>query len=139
MLKVAVASNDGITVDEHFGRAAAFRIYDVHEDGTIAFIENRAIVPQGQAPAGTGHRSEAAVEQLRDVNAVLAAQIGPGSQSALQQRGIHSFALGGSIEKALASYGKRHKLLDTVIPGRPKGYSVERKCGCSSSGKGCKG
>jgi nitrogen fixation protein NifB len=137
MLKIAVASNDGSTVDEHFGRAKAFCIYEVEDDGTSRLVEHREIKPGAEA----AHGSDAAVEQLSDVNAVLVAQIGPNAQGALTRRGIRSFALGGPVDKALASYGKRHKLLDVTIPGIPKGYSPEKRCGsgsgCSTKG-GCK-
>ncbi len=135
MLKIAVASNDGNSVDEHFGRARAFHIYEVEDDGTSRLVEQREIKPGAEG----AHGSDAAVEQLSDVNAVLAAQIGPNAQGALTRRGIRSFALKGPVDRALASYGKRHKLLDVAIPGLPDGYSAEKRCGggCSSKG-GCK-
>ena len=137
MLRVAVASNDGVLVDEHFGRAKAFRIYEVAEDGASRLLEERAILPHGKGTTETAHASDATVEQLSDVDAVLVAQIGPGAQSSLTRKGIRSFALGGPVDRALSSYGRRHKLLDSKIPGIPAGYSAEKRCGCSSK-KGCK-
>ena len=138
MLKVAVASTDGTLVDEHFGRARVFRIYEVEEDGLSRLVEQREVAPLERS-GGTAHGSDAAVERLADVNAVLAAQIGPHAQGALTRRGIRSFALGGPVVKALASYGKRHRLLDVKVPGLAAGYSPDRKCGggCSPKG-GCK-
>jgi nitrogen fixation protein NifX len=132
MLKIAVASNDGSTVDEHFGRAKAFYIYEVEDDGSSRLLEHREIKPGAEG----AHGSDAAVEQLGDVNAVLAVQIGPNAQGALTRRGIRSFALGGPVDRALASYGKRHRLLDVAIPGIPKGYSPEKRCGSGCSPKG---
>jgi len=138
MLKVAVASNDGITIDEHFGRAESFLVYEVAEDGTSRFLERRSVAAAGDGEAA-GHRSDAAIELLNDVNAVLAVQVGPGSEGALTRRGIRSFALKGPIEKAVSSYGRRHRFLDSTVPGLPAGYEPERRCGCSSAKKGCKG
>jgi nitrogen fixation protein NifX len=142
MLHVAVASNDGLTVDEHFGRAKSFRIYEVCEDGSSRLLEERAITPHcscSDEGAGQAHSSDAAVEQLSDVDAVLVAQIGPGAQSSLTRKGIKSFALSGPVEKVLSSYGRRHKLLDVKIPGMPEGYSADKRCGCSSKkGGGCR-
>lgn len=137
MLKIAVASNDGVTVDEHFGRAGTFRIYEVSDDGASRLLENREIRPRADGAPEPAHGSDAAVEQLGDVQAVLVARIGPNSQDALASRGIRSFALGGPIDKALSAYGRRHKLLEVTIPGIPTGYDPAKKCGCSAQG-GCK-
>jgi nitrogen fixation protein NifX len=141
VLRVAVASSDGITVNEHFGRAKSFHIYEVDEGGSSRLLEERPITPHCSCSDGVqGHSSDATVEQLSDVNAVLVAQIGPGAEKSLSSKGIKSFALGGPVEKALSSYGRRHKLLDVNIPGLPPGYSAGRGCGCSSKkgGGGCK-
>jgi nitrogen fixation protein NifX len=137
MLKIAVASNDGITVDEHFGRAKTFRIYEVEDNGASRLLENREIKSLPSVSPEPAHGADATVEQLSDVNAVLALQIGPNSQQSLSERGIRSFALKGSLEKALSSYGRRHKLLDVNIPDIPKGYNSGKKCDCSSRG-GCR-
>lgn len=136
MLKIAVASSDGSAVDEHFGRARTFRIYEVEDDGSSRLVEQRDIRPGAEG----AHGSDAAVEQLGDVNAVLVAQIGPNAQNALALRGIRSFALGGPVDRALVSYGKRHRLLDLKVPGLSPGYSPEKRCGggCSSKSGGCK-
>src|SRR6266568_820763 len=131
-LRVAVASNDGNSVNEHFGRARSFHIYEVNEDGSSHLVEQRAITPHCPGNSELAHSSDATVEQLSDVDAVLVAQIGPGAQSSLNRKGIRSFALSGPVEKALSSYGRRHKLLDITIPGLPAGYSPENRCGCSS-------
>lgn len=138
MLKIAVASNDGITVDEHFGRAQIFRIYEVQDNGTSRLLENRDIKPHSLGSPVPAHSADVSVEQLSDVDVVLAAQIGPNSRQSLSDRGIRSFALSGPLEKALSSYGRRHKLLDVNIPDIPKGYNSSGKgCGCSSRG-GCR-
>jgi nitrogen fixation protein NifB len=138
-LRVAVASTDGITVNEHFGRAKKFYIYEVTEEGQSRLVEERAIAPQAADAPEPAHGSDVTVEQLTDVNAVLVSQIGPGAESLLSRNGVRSFALGGPVDRALTSYGRRHKLLDTKIPGMPAGYSAEKRCGCSSKSKGgCK-
>lgn len=140
-LRVAVASSDGISVNEHFGRAKLFRIFEVNDDGSSRLLEERAITPHcscSEGGAGQAHSSDATLEQLSDVDAVLVAQIGPGAQSSLNRKGIKSFALSGPVEKALSSYGRRHKLLDVNIPGLPAAYSGEKRCGCSSKKVGCK-
>lgn len=135
MAKVAVATSDGITINEHFGQAREFRLYEVESDGTYRELEVRAINHAAQDPA-RAHTADITVEQLADVDVVLVSQIGPSAAASLSARGIKSFTVRGGIDRALTAYGKRHKLLDLEIPGvsgcRPSGAS----CGCSN--KGCK-
>lgn len=51
MLKVAVASTDGIHINEHFGRASEFMIYEVDEEGKYSLIENRKTIPTAPVTA----------------------------------------------------------------------------------------
>ncbi len=37
--RIAVASSDGIVVNQHFGRASLFRIFNVLQDNTIQLLE----------------------------------------------------------------------------------------------------
>ncbi|MFZ2948274.1 MAG: NifB/NifX family molybdenum-iron cluster-binding protein, partial [Desulfuromonadaceae bacterium] len=129
---------DGISVNEHFGRAALFYIYGVNDDGSFRLTEKRAITQPSSDEPEAGHGVDVTIEQLSDVHAVLVAQIGPGAQSSLNRKGVRSFALGGPIDKALSSYGRRHKLLDVTIPGMPDGYSADKRASCSSKKRCCK-
>ena len=43
-VKIAIASSDCLTVNEHFGRSRSFRIYRLHDSGH-EFIEERKGVP----------------------------------------------------------------------------------------------
>ncbi|WP_243375232.1 NifB/NifX family molybdenum-iron cluster-binding protein [Geotalea sp. SG265] len=112
MIRVAVASSDGQTINEHFGQASRFIIYEVEDDGSHRQVETRQVTPGCSAHAPGG-----AADQLGDVQAVFAAQVGPGSSAALQEKGIKAFNLNGSIAKALTAYGKRRKLFEAHIPG----------------------
>lgn len=138
MARVAVASTDGTTIDEHFGRAKEFIIFEVADDGSYEQLEIRAITPHcscgGEAPS---HPSDVTVEQLSDIEAVLVNQIGPGATRSLEAKGVKAFTLKGSIDKALNSYGRRRKLLEAHIPGVNQcGPGGGGGCGCSS--KGCR-
>jgi len=44
-IKVAVASNDGKVINQHFGHAQEFLIFDLNDDGTFEFVETRENVP----------------------------------------------------------------------------------------------
>lgn len=113
MAKVAVASTDGLVINEHFGRANEFIIYDVNDTGSYTLLETRKTI---QNPADS-HDQELAVKAvlLADVEVVLVAQIGPGAEKVLRQRGIIALTITGAIEKALVAYGKRGKVIKTGI------------------------
>jgi len=137
MLKVAVASSDGVTINEHFGQARQFLIFEVEEDGSYRQLEQRQILPfVGGETAGHSH--DGTVNQLAGVDAVLALQIGPGAAGSLQARGIKSFGVKGLIDKALVSYGKRHKLLDQTLPGVTHGCGSGGGCGGGKGRGGCR-
>ncbi len=135
MLKIAVATSDGKNIDEHFGQARVFRIFEVAEDGTFQLLEERPITPHCPGDPEVVHAADATVEQLADVNVVLVNRIGPGAAQTLEERGIRAFALNGPVDRALTAYGKRHKLIDAKIPGVSQGFTTisGNSCGCSKA------
>ena len=86
---VAVASTDGRLIDQHFGKAGAFRILKVEDDERFAQVECRSVTP---SCSGCGNHdvagTEAVVKALADCRYVLRARIGRSSQAALQAAGI---------------------------------------------------
>ncbi|HWQ40545.1 MAG TPA: NifB/NifX family molybdenum-iron cluster-binding protein [Desulfosporosinus sp.] len=101
--RVAVASSDGKYVNEHFGRAKQFLIFNV-DDNQPEFYELRKNDPPC---TGDGHNQDQmsrTVELLADCKAVLVSQIGPGAVQALSLKGITSCVLPDFIEDALKSF-----------------------------------
>ena len=128
VIRIAVASSDGVTIDEHFGQATGFRIYEVRDDGGYRLLETRADQTHGEG----GARTPAAIALLlADVDVVLASQLGPHAVDALKSKGIKGFAVKSNIDRALTSYAKRRKFLDSTIPGGGPG--------CSPPAGGCSG
>ena len=98
-VKIAVASSNGIAVDEHFGRARAFRIYRLHDEG-YEFLELRNNPPPC---AGQAHNDDAlahSAQLIADCRGVVAAQVGPGAIDALLTERIMAFTLPGSVAEA---------------------------------------
>jgi len=116
MARVAVATSDGVVIDEHFGRAREFRVYDVNSSGGYRQIEVRSIGHVAWDEARV-QSADTAVEQLSDVDAVLALQIGQSAAVTLSGRGIRCFAVRGEVDRVLSTYGRRHDLLNRQIPG----------------------
>lgn len=98
-IKIAVASSDGITVDLHFGRAQAFRIYRLHDDG-YEFLETR----DNDAPCSGHSHDDTALEQaaarIADCRGVVVLQIGSGAIDALIGHRVIPFSLPGTVEEA---------------------------------------
>lgn len=114
--KIAVASTDGIAINEHFGRAKEFLIYQVEEDGEYKLLEKRQT--NNKETEGTaGHSVQSKILLLSDIEVILVNQIGDEAQRLLQSKGIIVFAINGSIDKSLKAYGKRGKLVGKVFLG----------------------
>ncbi|WP_371379647.1 NifB/NifX family molybdenum-iron cluster-binding protein [Sporomusa aerivorans] len=136
MPKVAVASTDGITINEHFGRTKEFWIYEAAESGAYTFLERRETPPAVRTLSV--HATGNAVELLYDVEAVLVARIGRQAELELRARGIYALQVTGLIDKALAAYGKRGKLIRHHSAGRVaancqpavQSGSCRRSCDC---------
>lgn len=124
MTKVAAASSDGVFINEHFGRADKFFIYEISEDGEYEFIETRA-VHLNDSKSGEDKLNKI-IKLLGDVKLILASSIGSGAVSVLHDRNIVAVSLSGSIEKALESYAKRGKILEYLVAKDTFGTSVDR-------------
>lgn len=95
-MRVAFATTRGTTVDEHFGRAAKFAVYDV-TPAAAEFVELREVA-EGEfdlaviETRGTGPAHEEALERklerLADCRIVYFTEIGGPSAAKLVQRGI---------------------------------------------------
>lgn len=131
--KVAVASSDGISINEHFGNAKEFWIYEVFDNGEYNFLERRE-APQSEANTAGHGKAMLFAELLQDVEAVLAVQAGKHAEWFLQCKGIKAYALNGKIDAALQSYGKRSKIIRNISLS-DSGIIKAEKHECS---KGCK-
>jgi len=95
-MKVAFASTRGTTVDEHFGRAGAFAIYEITPEGA-EFVELRRVA-EGDLDTdvvvtrGMGELHDAAVaskiDKLADAKIVYFTEIGGPSAAKLVRRGV---------------------------------------------------
>jgi predicted Fe-Mo cluster-binding NifX family protein len=106
-VRVAVASDDGETIRQHFGRVSQFLIYEIDGDA-VRLVEHR----ENEPACDTGRRRHfdsylaESVDLVSDCRAVLAAQIGPVAQSQLAARGVLSFQVTGLIGAVLSRLSK---------------------------------
>jgi len=109
--KVAVASTDGKVVNEHFGRAERFLIFEV-EDGRLSFSELREAGP----PCMEGEHSDTgladAAGSLADCRAVLVSRIGAAAARALESAGIEALEIHGFIDEVLEKLIQYYSTID---------------------------
>ena len=98
--KVAVASSDGKYVNQHFGTAKQFLIFEI-DDGDYKFLELRKNVPACDVEGHSEDAMTQSVKLISDCQAVLASQIGPGAVNILVSHGIDPYIAPNFIEDAL--------------------------------------
>jgi predicted Fe-Mo cluster-binding NifX family protein len=92
-LRFAVASNKGYVVDQHFGHARGFYIYE-YRNGRVSLLEKRDIPQYCFGPDGCRDHAavfEAIAEIITDCAGVIAMRMGEAPRSMLAQRGVRFF------------------------------------------------
>ena len=94
-MKIAVVSDDGKTISQHFGMAVYYVIYDIKE-GRIVGSETKpkAAHPREGAPHSHGHDSSmhnSMLSNVEDCEAIIARGMGWGAYEAIRQSGIRPF------------------------------------------------
>lgn len=125
---VAVATLEGILVNQHLGEARSFQIWENHQD-TFRIVEER------RAPESGGGivRWHKLAKMLSDCRAVLVSGIGGNPFDILMKSGVEPVEASGFIEEALTIIYQGKDL--TSLRGRKK-----KACssgGCSGGGGGC--
>lgn len=94
-MKVAFATTDGVHVDEHFGRAGRFAVYEFTKDGYTSledriFAEGRDMAVEGTRGRGPLHDDavQSKVEKLSDCDIIYITSIGGPSAARLVRKGI---------------------------------------------------
>jgi nitrogen fixation protein NifB len=125
---VAVASLEGMLVNQHLGETTKFLIYGKEESG-YKLVEERKAPPVG---GGIG-RWEALTRLLFDCRAVMVSDMGESPREVFKRAGINPVTMSGFIEAGL----------DAVYTGKtlaPLKRRAKTSCGsgaCLGSGTGC--
>ena len=111
---IAVASSDGIVVNNHFGHAKIFYIYEVFDD-KIEFKEIREVTPVCQTGEHDDERLNENAERFADCDYILASKIGDGAAVVLESKGVIPYQIPGIINESidkLIRFEKVNKLFD---------------------------
>lgn len=124
---VAVASMEGVLVNQHLGEAEKLLVYG-EKDGRVQLLEARDTPAKG----GGMQRWEQLAEALSDCSTLLVSGAGANPQQVLSQAGIEVLEIEGLIEEAVRA----------VFAGESLGHLVKRTlkaCGasCGGNGMGC--
>lgn len=123
-MKIAIVSDDGITISQHFGRARFYVVVTVN-DGQIASREKRDKLghahfagtahDEGDDPRGHGFGTAAQdrharmTATIRDCEVLLARGMGRGAYESILQAGIRPIVTDMvSIDDAVQAYLKGH-------------------------------
>lgn len=102
--KFAVATKSGVLVDQHFGHATAFYIYESNGD-TARFIEKRLVKNycSGTEDCSEDKKSEMdrILTAVADCNGVLALRTGDAPSQKLESKGIKVISTYDRIEEAV--------------------------------------
>ncbi|MDD3394956.1 MAG: NifB/NifX family molybdenum-iron cluster-binding protein [Anaerotignum sp.] len=89
-VKIAVASTDGKVVNEHFGRAEYFHIFEI-EKNNYDYLETRNVKPCCSNEGHTNAAFEKVIEGIKDCVAIVVAKIGDGASLYLEEKGFAIF------------------------------------------------
>lgn len=99
--KIAVASSDGRDINQHFGRAEQFFVYEVEDDNNFKFVELRRAIDFHDEREDHVTKLKNTIKGLNGCKIVLVTQIGDGASRILRSNGIEAFDVEDSIENAL--------------------------------------
>jgi nitrogen fixation protein NifB len=127
---IAVASLEGVLVNQHLGEADRFLIYALDKEKRSCSLVDTRLAPP---PGGGKDRWESLASTLSDCRALLVNSAGDSPKTVLNARGIEVMSLEGVIEEAV--YG--------VFTGQNLKHLIKSsqihacKSGCSGTGNGC--
>ncbi len=104
-LRVAIASQEGLAVSEHFGHAKQFWIYTV-ENGTPTLLEQRQVEHYCLGGSSNKGALSGILEAVKDCQAVFVAKIGDGPRDKLAAIGVEAVDAYGwmTIDEAIAAW-----------------------------------
>ncbi len=121
-MKIAFATTDGVNVDEHFGRAGKFAIYELTRDAyqfieMRKFAEGRDVEIEETKGKGQIHEDmvQSKVEKLADCKIIYLTDIGGPSAARLARKSIMPV----KVKEVIAIEDALKKLLEAVKTSPP--------------------
>ena len=123
---VAVATREGVLINQHLGEARGISIYDINGD-TPVMIEKRRL----PAPGGQDMRWYGVAKAIEDCHTLLVSGVGQNPKAVLAKEGITIYEINGMIEMVLTALKNKEDLSHLIVR--------EMRCGegCQGTGTGC--
>jgi len=128
---VAVASMEGVLINQHLGEAGVFQIWGPGQDGGYAMLEVRQAPPKG----GGARRWYDLAGVLHDCRAVLVSGVGDTPMAILAKEGVSVLEMSGFIQEGLEAVYKSGNL--SAFRARRAADKGCKAMGCTGSGEGC--
>ena len=96
-MKVGFATNDNILINDHFGWAKNFAIYEINTDG-FKFLENRCFEEELEE----FNKIDKKIEKLRDVKIIFIESIGGTAAARVVKSGIYPIVKKGNGAKPVS-------------------------------------
>lgn len=125
---VAVASLEGVLVNQHLGEAQKFQIWG-KGNGEYVVVEDR----EAPEPGGGQERWNKMVNTLRDCRAVLVSGIGGAPRKILEENGIFPIEMSGFIAEGLETVYEGGSLSNL----KSRKLTNRKAAGCAGNGLGC--
>lgn len=113
-IRVAVATKGGGLVNQHFGHAKEFQIYEV-DDTQALFLETRQATSYCQGGHGAEESLNRIVRLLADCQGVLVSKIGTGPDDRLREAGIEPVQVYDAIETAVLEFYQQWRTSSLII------------------------
>lgn len=123
-LQAAVASYEGLLVNQHLGMAESLLIFKVDESG-CRLIDRRRTPPRGEG----ARRWKAMADLISDCTVLLANSVGETPAGVLSEYGLTIYEVEGLIEDALVS----------IYEGKELHMPHRRRTGCKRAETGQQG
>ena len=108
---IAVASSDGIVVNNHFGRASTFYVYEIKEE-EIRFIQIRNVEPVCNGGNHDENKLKKNLSNFIDCRYLLVSRIGNGALQVAESYGIEVYEVPGEIEESIRKLIQYKKIND---------------------------
>jgi len=122
VIRIAAASSDGKVVNQHFGHAEQFLIFE-YDGITFNFLELRGNKPTCNIGTHNDDALSRAVDLISDCKYVIVNKIGTGAVSALLLKNIKAFVdtdfIENSLQKLVLSEKLKYKMRKIGTPVNP--------------------
>ena len=105
---IAVATKDGKFINQHFGHAERFLVFEV-DGAAVRLVDEKKVekyCSYDEAHPLRGHVLRGIAEALQGCRAIVCSQVGPAPQEEMSRLGFEVYTLEGEINSSLLELAK---------------------------------